>query len=92
MMTTTQATIALAGKAFPFEPAARSISRSTCPSFSSFKPANGAVFSSTNDVLVAGRVHATPRAAPASTRTPCASSSTAVNKTKSAKVYSSSST
>lgn len=50
--TTTQVTIALAGKAFPFSLGGRIYAPKHLPSFSSFKPGNGAVFSSTNDVAV----------------------------------------
>ncbi len=49
--TTTQAAIALAGKAFPFS-LGKVYAPKHLPSFSSFKPGNGAVFSSTNDVVV----------------------------------------
>ncbi|HQG54343.1 MAG TPA: terpene cyclase/mutase family protein [Thermoleophilia bacterium] len=52
MTTTTQATMALAGKAFPFSLGGKIYAPKHLPSFSSFKPGNGAVFSSTNDVLV----------------------------------------
>lgn len=52
MMTTTQAAIALAGRPFPFELGGKIHPPKHLPSFSSFKPGNGAVFSSTNDVSV----------------------------------------
>ncbi len=50
--TTTQAAIALAGKAFPFSLGGKVYAPKHLPSFSSFKPGNGAVFSSSNDVTV----------------------------------------
>lgn len=50
--TTTQVTIALAGKAFPFSLGGKIYAPKHLPSFSSFKPGNGAVFTSTNDVAV----------------------------------------
>lgn len=52
MTTTTQATMALAGRAFPFSLGGKIYAPKHLPSFSSFKPGNGAVFSSTNDVVV----------------------------------------
>jgi hypothetical protein len=52
VLTTTQATIALAGKAIPFSLGGKIYAPRHLPSFSSFKPSNGAVFSSTNDVAV----------------------------------------
>ena len=89
MMTTTQATIALAGKAVPLRARRHDPhSEATCPSFSSFKPANGAVFSSTNDVLVPARVHGPQRTAPASDKDAVRIIVDSVNKTKSARVYS----
>lgn len=52
MTTTTQATMALAGRAFPFSLGGKIYAPKHLPSFSSFKPGNGAVFTSTNDVSV----------------------------------------
>ncbi len=52
MMSTTQSLIALAGKAFPFTLADAPVAPAYLPKIASFKPGNGAVFSSTNDVTV----------------------------------------
>ena len=52
VLTSTQVTIALAGKKFPFSVSGRVYAPKFLPSFTSFKPGNAAVFSSTNDVTV----------------------------------------
>lgn len=52
VLTSTQVTIALAGRAFPFSLGGTVYAPKFLPSFVSFKPGNAAVFSSTNDVAV----------------------------------------
>jgi prenyltransferase beta subunit len=52
MMTTTQCVLALSGTPFPLSPADRTLTSGYLPSITSFKPGNGAVFASTNDVSV----------------------------------------
>jgi hypothetical protein len=86
MMSTTQATIALAGEAFPFELGKTHLPKHL-PSFSSFQPANGATFSSTNDVLVAVR-YTDPPGGTGIDKDAVRIIVDTVNKTKSARVYS----
>lgn len=52
MMTTTQCVLALSRAPLPLEPPANPLTSGYMPSITSFKPGNGAVFSSTNDVSV----------------------------------------
>jgi prenyltransferase beta subunit len=52
MLTTTQSLIALAGKPFWFTQPAKGYAPNYVPKITSFKPGNGAVFASTNDVGV----------------------------------------
>lgn len=53
LMSTTQSLMALAGRAFPFTLGTKVYRPRHMPSFTSFQPRNGAVFSTTNDVSVA---------------------------------------
>jgi len=56
LMTTTQATIAITGRIFPFGMASDTVHSSYKPVFASFKPAGGARFT-THDVTVTARYH-----------------------------------
>jgi len=88
MMTTTQCAIALTGKPFPFLLAGRTFTSGYLPKITSFKPGNGAVFSSTNDVQVTAEYEDNKHGTGISTAAVRVTVD-GVNKTKKAKISSS---
>jgi hypothetical protein len=88
VMTTAQCTIALSAKPFPFYLPDKPLKSGYLPTITSFKPGNGAVFSSTNDVRVTAEYKDNNYGTGIKTSAVRVKVD-GVNKTKQAKVYSS---